>query len=91
MNIAMSPRNRPSRDSIDPRRGIARIITIGPAIAVTAVAAVGLILLSPLLLRQLGGIGGVDWVRLSYIGQTYGTGSAKSFCAPGLTNQFMGL
>ena len=76
MNIAKPPRSRPPHDTINPRSGIAHNRNIGLAIAMTAVAVVVVILLSPLLLRQLGRIGGVDWVRLSYIGQTYGAASA---------------
>src|ERR1019366_579474 len=41
---------------------------------VTGVAAV--ILLSPLLLRALGTLGGANWSRLSEIGQAYGAASA---------------
>ena len=76
MNISLPPRSRPPRDTINPRSGIDHNRNIRLAITVTAVAVVVLILLSPLLLRQLGRIGGVDWIRLSYIGQTYGAASA---------------
>ena len=47
-------------------------------IAVVAATAgiLDLVLLSPLLMRQLGMLRGVDWARLSNIGQTYGAASA---------------
>jgi len=44
-------------------------------VAVTA-GAVSLVLLSPLILRQLGNAKGVNWAELSYVGQTYGAASA---------------
>jgi hypothetical protein len=47
-------------------------------LAAVAGAAVilSLVLASPLLLRQLGHIRGIDWTRLSNVGQTYGAASA---------------
>jgi hypothetical protein len=45
------------------------------ALTVTA-GAVSLVLFSPLLFRQLGSIKGVDWTKLSNVGQTYGAASA---------------
>jgi hypothetical protein len=46
-------------------------------IALSALAGIlSLILVSPLLLRQLAQIKGIDWTKLSNIGQTYGTASA---------------
>ena len=45
------------------------------ALTITA-GVLSLVLISPLLLRQLGRIGGIDWTRLSNIGQTYGAASA---------------
>jgi hypothetical protein len=45
--------------------------------AFTGIAGIlSLVLISPLLLRQLGRVNGIDWSRLSNIGQTYGAASA---------------
>jgi Family of unknown function (DUF6082) len=49
-----------------------------PFLAAFAVFAgiLSLVLISPLLLRQLGHVKGIDWSRLSNIGQTYGAATA---------------
>lgn len=49
---------------------------ISMAVLAAAAGVLGLVLLSPLLMRQLGTLQGVDWARLSNIGQTYGAASA---------------
>jgi hypothetical protein len=49
---------------------------IGFLVTALTAGVLGLILLSPLLLRQMGALGGADWAKLSNIGQTYGAASA---------------
>jgi hypothetical protein len=46
------------------------------AIFLTITVGLGLVVLSPLALRELNTFGNVDWSRLSEIGQTYGAASA---------------
>jgi hypothetical protein len=46
------------------------------AITVMAVVVITLVVLSPLMLNQLESLPGLDWLQLSYIGQTYGAASA---------------
>ncbi len=46
------------------------------AALVAATGILSLVLASPLLLRELGRIRGIDWTRLSNVGQTYGAASA---------------
>jgi hypothetical protein len=43
---------------------------------VAVVAALALVVVSPLALRQLGSLRGTNWAQLSNIGQTYGAASA---------------
>jgi hypothetical protein len=63
-------------DSVDRRSpGIRKAATYLAALAVAA-GVLALVLLSPLLLRQLGHIRGINWTQLSNIGQTYGAASA---------------
>jgi hypothetical protein len=57
-------------------RSRSRKAMISIAVAAATAGILGLVLLSPLLIRQLGTLRGVDWVRLSNIGQTYGAASA---------------
>jgi hypothetical protein len=59
-----------------PARG--RVHGLVQAVIVAAVVAIGLILvsLSPVFLAQLDRVDGVNWTRLSEIGQTYGAASA---------------
>ena len=58
------------------RKAIIRKVAIY-LVALFAIAGVlSLILVSPLLLRQLAQIKGIDWTELSNIGQTYGAASA---------------
>lgn len=47
-----------------------------PVLIVAAFAVLVLVIVSPLALRQLGSIHGLNWVQLSNIGQTYGAASA---------------
>jgi hypothetical protein len=49
---------------------------LGAAIAMGTAAALGVVLVSPLLLGRLAALGAVNWARLSEIGQTYGAASA---------------
>jgi hypothetical protein len=67
-------RNYPS--SLTWRRTITRKGLLYLIVLFIIVAALSLILASPLLLRQLAGIRGVDWAGLSDVGQTYGAASA---------------
>ena len=46
------------------------------ALSVAVLAVLVLVVLSPLALRQLGSVRGVNWAQLSNIGQTYGAASA---------------
>lgn len=46
------------------------------AFTAVVIALLALVIVSPLALRQLGSLRGVDWSRLSNIGQTYGAASA---------------
>ena len=62
--------------SVTGSRSRSRKAMISMAVLAATVGALGLVLLSPLLLRQLGTLRGVDWTRLSNIGQTYGAASA---------------
>ena len=64
------------RELVNTRGGMSRNIIISLLVIALTAGILGLILLSPLLLRQMGGLGGVDWARLSNIGQTYGAASA---------------
>ena len=57
---------------VTPTRRVAFYITV---IAV-AICGLSLVLISPLLLTWVGRVNGIDWTRLSYIGQTYGATSA---------------
>lgn len=66
-----TPRNSLIRRNLITRR--IAIYLIAPFVTMGALA---LILLSPLLLQQLSKVKGVDWARLSDIGQTYGAASA---------------
>jgi hypothetical protein len=59
-----------------PRRRTAQGVIIGLAVLAVIAGVLGLILLSPLMLRGIDSIGGADWTRLSEIGQTYGAASA---------------
>ena len=43
---------------------------------ITVACILALVAISPIALRQLGLIRGINWVNLSYIGQTYGAASA---------------
>jgi hypothetical protein len=45
-------------------------------VAIAGVCLLALVAVSPLVLEQLGVLRGIDWVRLSYIGQTFGAASA---------------
>jgi hypothetical protein len=63
-------------NSTRPHRRPARGAIIGIAVLVVIAGVLGLILLSPLLLRGMDPLGGTDWTRLSEIGQTYGAASA---------------
>lgn len=55
-----------------------RVRKLTASIAITAAlfGILGLVLLSPLLMGRLDTVGGLDWTRLSYVGQTYGAASA---------------
>jgi len=65
-----------SDSSVTRRRAtVRRTAVYGAVLGITA-GALSLVLLSPLLLDQLGRIRGIDWTRLSNIGQTYGAASA---------------
>jgi len=55
--------------------GLSRALVL-TGIAVVTLGVLGLILLSPLALTAYSHAGGVDWTRLSLIGQTYGPISA---------------
>jgi hypothetical protein len=57
-------------------RSPSRTATISMAVLTATAGVLGLVLLSPLLMRQLGTLWGLDWARLSNIGQTYGAASA---------------
>jgi hypothetical protein len=59
-----------------PHRRLARGMIIGIAVFAAVAGVLGLILLSPLMLRGIDSLGGADWTRLSEIGQTYGAASA---------------
>ena len=59
-----------------PRGRVARKVIVGLAMTSLAGAIFALILLSPLLLRQIGTLKGANWGLLSEIGQTYGAASA---------------
>ena len=52
-----------------------RIVAIS-AVAGASLILAGIVVLSPLALKRVGSIPGVDWTQLSYIGQTYGAASA---------------
>jgi Family of unknown function (DUF6082) len=70
-------RNPPAmHEPFNMRGGVSRNIIISFLVIALTAGILGLILLSPLLLRQMGGLGGEDWARLSNIGQTYGAASA---------------
>jgi hypothetical protein len=58
------------------RGGRSRNIIISFLVIALTAFVLGSILLSPLLLRQIAKLGGVDWAKLSNIGQTYGAASA---------------
>ena len=76
MSVSKRPNPSAAHELIHMRRGVPRNVMISfLVIALTAVI-LGLIVLSPVLLRQVGGLGGEDWARLSNIGQTYGAASA---------------
>jgi hypothetical protein len=67
----------PVGDPAGPTAGsIARRGGVALAALTTALAIVAVIVLSPLALRAFDGTTGVDWNRLSLIGQTYGAASA---------------
>ncbi len=57
-------------------RSRSRKAMISMAVLAATAGVLGLVLLSPLLMRQLGTLWGLDWARLSNIGQTYGAASA---------------
>src|SRR5262249_35576449 len=63
-------------DSFTWRRPIFRRAVIYLAVLFAVIGVLSLILLSPFLLRQLGQIKGIDWTKLSNIGQTYGAAAA---------------
>lgn len=67
----------PPLSAVSVKRGtaISKVPTYLIVLAVTA-GAVSLVLLSPLLFRQLERIKGINWTELSNIGQTYGAASA---------------
>jgi len=56
------------------RRG--RRLALGATTAAVIASGLGVVLLSPLLLSRLDTVSGVNWTRLSEIGQTYGAASA---------------
>ena len=64
------------RGLVNMREGRPRNIIISFLVIALTAFVLGLILLSPLLLRQIATLGGVDWTKLSDIGQTYGAASA---------------
>jgi hypothetical protein len=71
------PGGAPSPDT-SVRRRVPAVRKAGARLAALAAVAgiLSLVLISPLLLRQLGSIRGIDWARLSEVGQTYGAASA---------------
>ena len=65
-----------SGTSFTRRKPLIRKLTIYLIAFFVAAGILSLILVSPLLLRQLAQIKGIDWTELSNIGQTYGAASA---------------
>jgi Family of unknown function (DUF6082) len=65
-----------SGKSFTQRKPIVRKVTIYLVALLAITGLLSLILVSPLLLRQLAQIKGIDWTELSNIGQTYGAVSA---------------
>jgi hypothetical protein len=49
---------------------------VGLTVLAVITGVLTLVLLSPLLMREIGAVRGMDWTRLSEIGQTYGAASA---------------
>lgn len=47
-------------------------VSLGIAALLAVAAVLGFVVLSPFVLARLGGVGGLDWNRLSAIGETYG-------------------
>lgn len=56
--------------------GTVKRTVIAFLLIVVVAAVLGLILVSPLSLKWLGSLQSINWVRFSYIGQTYGAASA---------------
>jgi uncharacterized membrane protein (Fun14 family) len=65
-----------SDSKIGLRISFIRRLAVYLAVILIVAFILSLVLLSPVLLRQLGRISGIDWARLSNIGQTYGAASA---------------
>src|ERR1035438_6795067 len=54
----------------------ARRMALPSAMIIVGAGIVALVAVSPLALRMIGSLPGMDWARLSNIGQTYGAASA---------------
>lgn len=57
-------------------RRVVRSAALWTGMLLVVTGFIALVLLSPLILRQLGSFNGVEWANLSNVGQTYGAASA---------------